>query len=282
MQISWLYTFLDVSESRNFHRTAERLQITQSTVSVRIRSLENELGTQLFIRGRGGADLTSEGVKLLNYANNIRLNWNSALKELKGPKDYRGSVKIATQMSIWEQLVNEWLIEIRSALPRVAINIQADYSATMVKDLLSGQLDIAVLYAPEYQPSFEVEHLYDEEFIMLATEPLNLSQVRQENYVFVGLTDYFIQRHAELLPHLNSPAICMSLNIMTLEYLKKNGGAAYFSKSQVKELIKEQSLYRVEGSPVIEQPVFVAYLSKYRHSVLVTGVLKALKNTIAR
>ncbi|PSQ93868.1 MAG: hypothetical protein BRD57_01310, partial [Proteobacteria bacterium SW_6_67_9] len=49
-----LDTFLDLLETRNFHDTAANLEVTQSTVSARIRALEQALGARLFVRGRGG------------------------------------------------------------------------------------------------------------------------------------------------------------------------------------------------------------------------------------
>lgn len=280
MRMDWLLTFIDVSETRNFNRTAERMQITQSTVSSRIRALEAELDIHLFIRGRGGATLTPEGQKLLNYAQNIRMNWNLALKELKGSQSYRGKLKVATQMSIWEQLVNEWLAGIKNQLPNMAIHIEADYSKNMTDELLNGNLDIAVLYAPVYQPLVEVEHLFDEEFVMLATQPMQLSDVNQENYVFVGLTDYFTARHNELLPHLLPAAVTMGLSIMSLDYLRQNGGAAYVSQRQAIKLIEQEQLYIVEDAPVIRQPVFVSYLSKYRHAPVVSDVLSVLRSLV--
>jgi len=277
MRLEWLNTFIDVSETRNFNRTAERLHITQSTVSSRIRSLEEELDINLFIRGRGGASLTPEGTRLLSYAHNIRMNWNLALKELKGPKNYRGTVKITAQISIWEQLVNEWLIGIRKALPNTAIHMEADYSKNMVEELLVGSLDIAVLYAPEFQSNLEVEHLFNEKFVMVATESMQLKQVNQENYVFIGLTNYFKERHRELLPHLQSAAVSMGLSIMSLEYLKENGGASYISQRQAKKLLKKKEVFIVEGAPIIEQPVFITYLSKHRHSPVVIEILNVLR-----
>ncbi len=278
MKLDWLNTFLDVSETHNFNRTAERLRITQSTVSSRIRALEDELDMQLFIRGRGGASLTPEGKKFLKYANNIRISWNQALKDMKSSHDFNGKIYISTQMSIWEQLANEWLIGIRQALPNIAIHVEADYSKNMVDELLAGHLDIAVLYAPDYEPSFEIEHLFDESFVMLATEPMHISKVNRDNYVFVGLTDYFKERHSELLPHLQPAALTMGLSIMSLEYLKKNGGAAYVSRRHTRRMIENQELYIVEDAPVITQPVFVTYLSKNRHNLVINEVLKVLHN----
>ena len=64
MQSDQIETFLDLCDSRSFNRTAERLGITQSTVSARIAALEASLDARLFNRSRAGTDLTVEGPSL--------------------------------------------------------------------------------------------------------------------------------------------------------------------------------------------------------------------------
>ena len=67
MQIELLDTFLDLVDTRSFHRSAERLAITQSTVSARVQVLEQAIGARLFSRSRAGTQLTTEGLKFLPH-----------------------------------------------------------------------------------------------------------------------------------------------------------------------------------------------------------------------
>ena len=90
MNINYLETFLDVMETRNFNRSAERLNMTQSTVSARIRALEEAVRTPLFHRGRFGAEPTAAGYKFLAHASRLRQIWNQARQELALPE---GSVR---------------------------------------------------------------------------------------------------------------------------------------------------------------------------------------------
>ena len=84
MQIDLLDTFLDLAETRSFHRTAEKLGITQSTVSARISALEEAVGSRLFDRSRAGTDLTPEGT----HGNNEKNGQN--------PDGHRGGLLAAT------------------------------------------------------------------------------------------------------------------------------------------------------------------------------------------
>ena len=72
MQIDLLETFLDLAQTRSFNRTADRMALTQSTVSGRVIALESAVGARLFTRSRAGTDLTAEGVKFEPLARSLR------------------------------------------------------------------------------------------------------------------------------------------------------------------------------------------------------------------
>ena len=116
---------------------------------------------------------------------------------------------------------------------------------------------------------------------MISTKPMMLDEVNSNNYVFVALTEYFKARHNELLPHLHDSSVSMGLSIVSRVFLKEHGGATYASERQALKLIKEKEFFAVEGAPVIEQPIFVSYLSKNRHKPIYKQTLQALREIIA-
>ena len=75
MDIDALKTFVEVNRTRHFGQAAKNLYVTQSTVSARIRMLENRVGVPLFVRERNNIQLTAAGLKLLRYAENILTSW---------------------------------------------------------------------------------------------------------------------------------------------------------------------------------------------------------------
>ena len=85
MQTELIDTFLDLVETRSFHRTAERLNVTQSTISARVLALEQSVGARLFTRSRAGTNLTTEGLKFEAHARGMRhleklLQWQKLSK----------------------------------------------------------------------------------------------------------------------------------------------------------------------------------------------------------
>ena len=123
MQLERLDTFLDLLDSRSFTRTAERLRVTQSTVSDRVRSLETLVGAVLFVRGRTGAEPTAAGLRFSPYARSIKLSWKLAEQELGHMDRFTGALRIAAQVSLIKPLLFEWVARLRSTLPGVAIHV---------------------------------------------------------------------------------------------------------------------------------------------------------------
>lgn len=276
MNIEMLDTFLDLLETRNFNRTANNLQITQSTVSARLRGLEQELGARLFVRGRGGAELTPEGQKFESYAVNIRLGWNLARQELAMPAGYHSQLRVAMQVSLWDRLMPAWVVEIQRTLSDTAVHVESDYSRAMVDEIVFGNLDVAVVYTPEYRPELAVDHLFDERFTMVSTRPRALAEVRAEEYLFVASSPYFKARHGELLPQLQHAPLSMGLSNMSVDYLREHGGVAYLPDRMSRPLTESGEFFSVAQAPVIHQPVFATYVSRHRHRVNVRTALELL------
>ena len=273
MNIEMLDTFLDLLATRNFNRTADNLLVTQSTVSARIRTLEEDVGARLFVRGRGGAELTPEGEKFESYARNIRLGWNLARQDLAMPPGYRGQLRVAMQVSLWDRLINGWVAELRRTLADTAVHVESDYSRAMVDSIVFGNLDIAVVYTPEYRPELTVAHQFDERFSMVATRPMTIDEVQPEEYLLVAASPWFKNRHGELLPSLQHVPLSMGLSNMSLDYLRAHGGVAYLPRRMSRPLTDSGEFFAVTEAPLIEQPVFVIYRSRNRHR---PGVARAL------
>lgn len=83
MKIKYLETFISVAERQNFHHAADDMHVTQSTVSSRIKSLEERLDSELFERSPKGAKLTEAGCYLKPYAEQIVCIWNDLKVNMK-------------------------------------------------------------------------------------------------------------------------------------------------------------------------------------------------------
>jgi hypothetical protein len=97
MQIELLDTFLDLVKTRSFHRSAEHLGVTQSTVSARLQALESAVGSRLFTRSRAGTELTTEGLKFESHARGLRHAWTEAQRSVTGAGTMAVNLRIGIQ-----------------------------------------------------------------------------------------------------------------------------------------------------------------------------------------
>lgn len=94
MDINSLKTFLEVAKRRHFGEASEALFVSQSTVSSRIKSLEDILGVELFVRERGNIHLTPSGEALITHAKSMLTLWSRAKQEIAMPKGIRDTLSI--------------------------------------------------------------------------------------------------------------------------------------------------------------------------------------------
>ncbi len=85
MDLNLAKTFLEIVASGSFIRAAERLHVTQTAVSARVRTLEELLGRKLFVRNKAGASLTTAGERFLRYAQTLVQVWERARHQVLVP-----------------------------------------------------------------------------------------------------------------------------------------------------------------------------------------------------
>lgn len=281
MQIEQLETFLDLVESRNFNRTAERLRISQSTVSARMRALEAEIGCPLFTRGRGGAEATAAGLQLVAHARSIRATWTLARQDAAIVDRFDGLIRIAAQVSLVDPLLVSWIEWLRAEAPRCSIHAEADYSMQMVMDLSNGTLDIGVVYTPRYLPELVYETLAVEPMELVSNYTERLADVTPDTYIRVGYSPGFDRTHAELLPALSRSGLSVGLASMALPYLKVERHAAYVPRWVSGPLIVAGTVTKVADAPTIEQHIFSGVHTRRRHLPLIRTALRGLQRLAA-
>ena len=281
MNIDILNTFLSVLEFRNFNIAADHLGVTQSTVSTRIKSLENALGATLFMRGRIGAIPTAAGLRFESHARQLLSSWNNARRDTGSSQSHDRTLRLSGQLSLVRSVLVDWVLTLKQQAPRMAFDLQADYSAQIVNDLSIGLTDIGVLYAPQYLPELSIREEGFERFVMVSNQTDDLNKVEPESYIYTNYTPYFDRCHHELLPALASSSISISHEGLAHELLLNIEGTTYLPRKLALELVEEISnLCLVKDAPEITQPIFSAVPVRKQNSSEVNWALDILKTLI--
>ncbi len=281
MKIDHIRTFLEISECGNFNRAAENLNVTQSTISARVKAMEDRFGRTLFKRGHSGVELTSAGQHFRQYALNIQRLWQQAQQRVTLPESFSHAIGLGSQVSLWDSLILEWIPWMRDNANDVAIHVEADYSPSLMRQLADGLLDIGVMYNPRQTPGLIVEDLLVETLVLVATRPRAVEDGWRDDYVYVDWGREFRRRHGEAFPDMQTPAVSVGLGSLGLEYILHNGGSGYFPMRVVHPHIESGRLFPVDGAPQIQRPAYVVYPEYSRNRETLDLALDGLRE-IAR
>jgi len=264
VKIDHIRTFLEISDCGNFNRAAENLHVTQSTVSARVKAMEDRFGRRLFKRGHSGVELTSAGQHFRQYALNIQRLWQQAQQRISLPENFSHGIGLGLQVSLWDSLILNWIPWMRQNAGDIAIHVEADYSPSLMRQLSDGLLDIGVMYNPRQTPGLIVEDLLEETLVLVATSRRQMTDGWIEDYVFVDWGAEFRRLHGEAFPDMDTPAVSVGLGSLGLEYIRQNGGSGYFPVRVVQPAIDRGELFEVEGAPSMQRPAYMVYPEQAR------------------
>lgn len=269
-------TFLEIVRTRSFVRAAEQLHVSQTTVSARIRALEERLGRPLFIRNKKGAALTAAGEQFLRYAPSFLQLWQRARHQVAVPPGRRAVLAIGGELSLWHPWLIEWLHWMRQAAPDVALRVEVGLPESLTGQVSSGALDIAVMYQPEYRPGARVELLLEEKLVLVTTTPPGANADERPDYVYVDWGHDFAQHHELSFPDDGNPGLYVNLGPLALDYVLAAGGSGYFRQRIAAPHIAAGRLHPVPGAPSFFYPIY-AVCSAQADDELVALALKGLR-----
>ncbi|ANO52556.1 LysR family transcriptional regulator [Woeseia oceani] len=277
-------TFLTVVSAGNFVKAAERLFVTQSTVSARIQSLEQQLGCRLFVRNKAGAFLTAEGQLFQKYAVSLLRTVERAHQAVGVPHGFRASLTIGARFALWEDLLLPWLGAMRHTAPDIALRTEIGFEDDLMLGLVEGGIDIAVLYTPQSRPGLTVEPLLVEELILVSTDKLENVSAALDTYVHVDWGPEFMARHAAQFPDISGFGLTANVGWIGIEYLLMHGGCGYFPLRTVSKYLADQRLHRVDSAPAFQLPAYLVYPSNPESGLLDTALtqIRDLAGSLAK
>lgn len=258
MDINLARTFLVVAEAGSFMDAAERLHVTQSTVSSRIKSLEELVGKALLERSKSGAVLTPAGQQFHKHALALVRVWEHARMEVGLSAEHRDHLAVGGQVSLWDGFLLQWVAWLRESIPDIAVTATIGSSTALMDRLIEGTLDLAVMYRPTNRPGLIIEHLFDEELVLVTSAEGGYRRPRSD-YVFVNWGPEFKADHAIAFPDLSHPGLSLDVGTLGIEYLLGKRASGYFPIRTAKPHIGSGELRLVKRAPRFVYPAYAVY-----------------------
>ena len=243
MDIELARTFLEIVRSGSFMAAAERLHVTQTTVTARVHNLEGQLGCRLFVRNRSGARLTTNGEQLATHASQLVRTWDAARRALPLPEGAGQVLTLGGEVSLWNPWLLNWLSALREACPNVAVRAEVGERTTLHEKLEQSVLDAALVHQPDYWPGMQVEQLMEEKLILVRRG------AEEAPYVYVDWGADFRRQHDSAWPERTRATINVDLGPLALRYLLRHGGSGYFRTRVVQPYLESGELERVPAAP---------------------------------
>jgi DNA-binding transcriptional LysR family regulator len=265
MQIELLDTFLDLIETRSFHRTAERLHVTQSTVSARVQALEAATGARLFTRSRAGTDLSTEGLKFEVHARALRHAWAEARRAV-APAAAAVSLRIGIQNDLAAGQIGAWLANFRRALPDCAFYIEPDYSVQMCRDIDLGALDFAVIYSPQPLPDLHIQSIGEVRYRLISAQGSRRADVAGQSYIRGSYSAAFDRTHGAVMPEFTVASLASGQNAAVLGMLQALGGSGFVLEDSARAMVAAGGFQLVADVEPIGQPIYAVMHQRHRTS----------------
>lgn len=145
MDLEELKTLIALAECKNFTKAAKMQHVVQSTVSNRIRSLEEQTGVQLVVRDKAGIKLTTEGEVFLDYAKRIQELNDSAFHEIHMLKKYEDRLRVAGPQWIMDYFIKDFVIDFAQKHEFLAVKVTIAHSEEIIPMLQDKIFDFAAI-----------------------------------------------------------------------------------------------------------------------------------------
>ncbi len=281
MDMDEIQTFIVLASCRNFTKAAEILHIVQSTVSNRIRSLEEYTGARLVVRYKNGIHLTEEGAAFLTYANQISALNQKALQEIHMHKKFRATLRIGCAQWMYDRWIGKLLIGFSERFPDVSLHVEIEHSEDMIPMLQHKLLDLAFI-AYEMNSGGISSRLFKQTDILFVGAPEVFGGLKQ-GIMKQGLTqipliysDIWDSYLEDISKHTLSGGMvfCVHSNMLASakQFCLAGAGCCFLPAAMLEQELKEGTLIEI---PIYDLPVrsMTTYMA-YQRGNLNTEVLK--------
>jgi LysR family hydrogen peroxide-inducible transcriptional activator len=258
MTLTELRYIVALARESHFGRAAEKCHVSQPTLSVAVKKLEDSLGIVLFERNSGEVRPTTIGAQVVAQAERV-LSEAARVSEIAaaGRDPLAGPLRLGVIYTIGPWLLPALVPRLKQRAPKMPLIIAEGYTEVLVEKLKNFELDVLVLALPINEPGIVTQPLYDEPFRLLlpVTHPwvkqkkISTAQLLEEPLLMLGPGNCFRDQVLDLCArasHGQSPQVLESSSLETIRHMVASGaGVTVMPASSVDTLAKNDPLLRV-------------------------------------
>jgi len=209
MTLTELRYIVAVARERHFGRAAEACFVSQPTLSVAIKKLEEELDVKIFERGAAEVSVTPLGEDIVRQAQSV-IEQASAIKEIakRGKDPLAGALRLGIIYTIGPYLLPELVKHTIEQYPQMPLMLQENFTVKLLEMLRTGELDCAIMAEPFPDTGLAIAPLYDEPFMVAVPAPhpfakrqsVSTQELKNETMLLLGTGHCFRDHVLEVCP----------------------------------------------------------------------------------
>jgi LysR family hydrogen peroxide-inducible transcriptional activator len=234
MTLTELKYIVAVARERHFGKAAEACYVSQPTLSVAIKKLEDELEVKLFERSAGEVTVTPLGEQIVQQAQSV-LDQAASIKEIakRGKDPLAGPLNLGIIYTIGPYLLPDLVRQNIARTPQMPLMLQENFTVKLLEMLRAGEIDCAIMAEPFPDTGLAVAPLYDEPFVavlpvnhpLAARESISSDELKDETMLLLGTGHCFRDHVLEVCPEFarfssNAEGIRKSFEGSSLETIK--------------------------------------------------------------
>ncbi len=295
MTLTELRYIVTLAQERHFGRAAERCHVSQPTLSVAVKKLEDELDTPLFERSKSTVQVTPLGEKIIAQAQRV-LEQSSLIFELAsaGRDQLANPLRIGAIYTIGPYLYPHLIPALAKVAPQMPLYIEEGLTGTLRSKLRSGELDVIIVALPFTETDVVTKAIYDEAFEVLipsnhpwaAREAIDKEDLLEERLLLLGEGHCFRDQILEACPaithKLNSPSNTLIAEGGSLETIRhmvaSKLGITVLPQSALGTEKHEQSLLtsRPFVAPAPSRTVAIAWRASFPRPKAIDALIEAI------
>lgn len=276
MELHQLRYFVAVAETGNFTRASERSHVSQPSLSQQIINLESEVGHKLFHRLGRKAVLTEAGATFLDRARRILFEVENAAKELSDHPGLGRRITIGAVQTVMPYLITPFIAKCRESNPNLLIDAREDFRSNLIRAVVEGDLDLAVVPLPVNEHRISVEPLLTEPLLLVVGKrhsianrtEISISDLAEETFVSLGDSSALAAQIRSFFGDLKfQPRIGIRCAQVATVKLFVSMGLGISILPQLARLPDDKDLLtylRLTGSAPTRQLVVIRHLQRYQ------------------
>ncbi|MGB0662603.1 MAG: LysR substrate-binding domain-containing protein [Pontibacterium sp.] len=295
MTLTELNYIVKLAREQHFGRAAERCFVSQPTLSIAVKKLEEELGIALFERSKNSVQVTPVGAKVVQQAQRV-LEQAEAVRDIaqEGKDQLKTPLRVGAIYTIGPYLFPHLIPEVQKLAPQMPLYIEENFTENLRPKIRNGELDAVIIALPFQEPDILLRELYDESFEVLLhhDNPLakkgqiDREELSEAELLLLGEGHCFRDQVLESCPSLNHSAnehhrITEGSSLETIRMMVASGlGASVLPLSAVHNSHYQSPnvVSRPFKSPAPIRTVAVAWRASFPRPQAIDVLIKAINH----